>query len=176
MSRTGDDSEAKPLDPIPLDQSVDALDPAARGVANRLRKPVNWAQSDVSFAALSRRRPDLSSGHFGLVIVTGRPLSPGQTLDRHPLPEALGFAVPKRLVKGAVERNALKRVAREAWRAASWPAKHRPVRALIKLRRAEGEWKQMPIRTLKKVWRTELDELLARLDRQGARGARSVSR
>jgi ribonuclease P protein component len=139
---------------------------------------------DVSFAALSRRRPDLTSTHFGLAFVTGvrrtvpdPALLPADAKACSPKPPqpALGFAVPKRLVKGAVERNALKRVAREAWRAAAWSARHQPVRALVKLRRAQVDWKQMPMTTLKKVWRAELDELLARLDRRDRKGTSSAA-
>ncbi|HQP65668.1 MAG TPA: ribonuclease P protein component [Quisquiliibacterium sp.] len=141
---------------------------------------MDWAGVDVSFAALSKRRPDITSAHFGLAFVTGARLNvqdPAQqpadakAFVRNPPQPALGFAVPKRLIKGAVGRNALKRVAREAWRAAAWPARHQPARALVKLRRAQAEWKQMPMATLKKVWRAELDELLVRLDRRDRRSA-----
>ena len=76
---------------------------------------------------------------------------------------ALGFAVPRRQLKRAVDRNALKRVAREAWRHARWEGVERPAAAMLKLRRAEPSWESTPRGALKKAWRAELDELFARL-------------
>ena len=175
------------MSPTGGDCGHNAPDVSARGSSARVRTRIDWAGVDVSFAALSRRRPDLTSTHFGLAFVTGvRRTIPDPALlpadakacssnPPNPPQPALGFAVPKRLVKGAVERNALKRVAREAWRAAAWSARHQPVRALVKLRRAQVDWKQMPMTTLKKVWRAELDELLARLDRRDRKGASSAA-
>lgn len=173
------------MSPTGGDSGHNAPDVSARGSSARVRTRIDWVGVDVSFAALSRRRPDLTSTHFGLAFVTGvRRTVPDPALlpadakacSPNPPQSALGFAVPKRLVKGAVERNALKRVAREAWRAAAWSARHQPVRALVKLRRAQVDWKQMPMTTLKKVWRAELDELLARLDRRDRKGASSPVR
>ena len=105
----------------------------------------------VGFAELARRRPFLTSPHFGLAIEV-----PGPTGRK------LGLAVPKRLLRRAVDRNACKRVAREAWRLADWQGAERPALALIKLRRSEPEWKTMSARALRKAWRAELDELLLR--------------
>lgn len=116
-------------------------------------------QADASFAALSRRRPDLTSPHFG-VVTSGHEPAPSEP--------RLGFAVPKRHLPRAVDRNAVKRVAREAWRLASWGNTSRPAIAMIKLRAIEPHWKQLPGRTLKKLWRAELDELIARWQRRAA--------
>lgn len=74
----------------------------------------------------------------------------------------LGFSVPKRLLRRAVDRNALKRVAREAWRHARWNGVARPA-AMIKLRRVEPQWKTTSRSALRKAWRGELDELIRRL-------------
>jgi len=139
-------------------------------------------QADASFAALARRRADLTSAHFGLVYVMA-PVHP----EPKPRPQAagrLGFSVPKRQLSRAVDRNALKRVAREAWRLAPWPPALpaqgpgagspldaspsaawplRPHLAMLRLRRAEQQWKSMPRSAVRKAWRAELDELIARL-------------
>jgi RNase P protein component len=118
-------------------------------------------RTDASFAALARRRPDLSSRHFGLVFtMTAAPL-PAPV--RPPAPSRLGFAVPKRHLPRAVDRNALKRVGREAWRLAAWPTERGEVLAMLKLQRTDPAWKALSARALKKCWRAELDELMARL-------------
>jgi len=115
---------------------------------------------DPVFASLARRRPDLSSTHFGVSFVaTGDaelPRSGPASLGK------LGFSVPKRLLRRAVDRNALKRVAREAWRHARWNTVARPA-AMIKLRRVDAQWKTASRSALKKAWRGELDELIRRL-------------
>jgi RNase P protein component len=124
--------------------------------------------ADTPFAALARRRADLASAHFALAyVVTLAP--PGtRPLGRRFAAPRLGFAVPKRQLALAVDRNALKRVAREAWRLAPWGDAARPALAMIKLRRSDPEWREMPAARLKKVWRAELDELVARLVRRMA--------
>lgn len=111
---------------------------------------------DAQFAALSRRRPDLVSEHFALALMMRAPLD---ALHR---PARLGFAVPRRQLARAVDRNALKRVAREAWRHARWIGARAPAVAIVKLRRADPAWKQATHRTLKRAWRAELDDLFAR--------------
>ena len=111
---------------------------------------------DAQFAALSRRRPDLVSEHFALALIMRAPLD---ALSR---PARLGFAVPRRQLARAVDRNALKRVAREAWRQARWIGARAPAVAIVKLRRADPIWKQASHRALKRTWRAELDSLFAR--------------
>lgn len=123
------------------------------------------------FAALARRRADLVSAHFALAFVVTL-VPPGtRPLGRRFASPRLGFAVPRRQLALAVDRNALKRVAREAWRLAPWGDAARPALAMIKLRRAEPEWRAMPAARLKKVWRAELDELVARAVRRIAAAA-----
>lgn len=161
---------------------------------------------DPVFAALARRRPDLSSAHFvictlskaqvehlhavqgqGLQRSSGELLSavrPTQALlqsaglvghhpdrlnagfgDTETGPVCLGFSVPKRQLARAVDRNSVRRVAREAWRHAGWTPGQMPAAAMIKLRRAEPAWREIGRPALKKLWREELDQLLARLTR-----------
>jgi len=122
---------------------------------------------DATLGALARRRVDLSSAHFGLAyqmreeavaLPAAAALRPGR--DR------ISISAPKRQLKRAVDRNALKRVAREAWRHAPWAACGRPQVMMLKLRRSEPDWKTMGRQALKKAWRAEIDELLARLVRR----------
>lgn len=78
----------------------------------------------------------------------------------------LGFSVPKRQLARAVDRNSVRRVAREAWRHAGWVSGQMPAAAMIKLRRSEPAWRDIGRPALKKLWREELDQLLARLTRR----------
>ena len=78
----------------------------------------------------------------------------------------LGFSLPKRQLARAVDRNSVRRVAREAWRHAGWVSGQMPAAAMIKLRRAEPTWREIGRPALKKLWREELDQLLARLTRR----------
>ncbi|MCL4746947.1 MAG: ribonuclease P protein component [Burkholderiaceae bacterium] len=121
------------------------------------------ARVDAEFAALSRRRPDLVSEHFGLALMMRAPHDTASSLGR------LGFAVPKRQLARAVDRNALKRVAREAWRHARWAPASSPAVAMLKLRRANAQWRATPRLALKRAWRSELDQLFARAAARGAR-------
>lgn len=122
---------------------------------------------DARFAALSRRRADLVSEHFGLALMMRVPNDPPQG------PARLGFAVPRRQLAHAVDRNALKRVAREAWRRVRWPGENRPAVALVKLRRADPAWPGATRRALKRSWRAELDALFGRAAAQAARQSRT---
>lgn len=127
---------------------------------------------DASLAALARRRADLSSAHFGLAFLMTEAGGVGTpAVHAH---GRLGMAVPKRQLKHAVDRNALRRVAREAWRLAPWGDCARPRVVLVKLRRAEPEWKTAGRAALKKAWRAELDELFSRLRRRLAAQAGST--
>ncbi|MFP5462526.1 MAG: ribonuclease P protein component [Gammaproteobacteria bacterium] len=119
---------------------------------------------DASLAALARRRADLSSAHFGLAFMMTE--ADGFVASAHQAKGRLGMSVPKRQLKLAVDRNALKRVAREAWRLAPWGELPRPQVVMVKLRRSEAQWKTMGRAALKKAWRAELDELFSRLRRR----------
>jgi RNase P protein component len=109
---------------------------------------------DAEWVALARQRTDSTTEHFGVSMRrrAGTPAGPCR----------LGMSVPKRLLPLAVDRNALKRVAREAWRLAEWPAELRPERAMIKLRRRDDRWRELPRGALKRLWRAELDRLIGR--------------
>lgn len=107
------------------------------------------------------------SSHFGVVCAAA---------DSTVGAGRLGFSVPKRLLPRAVDRNALKRVAREAWRLAPWRDVPRPALAMIRLHRLDAGWKTLPGSTLKKVWRSELDLLVARLLRGTASAPRPAPR
>lgn len=74
-------------------------------------------------AALLRTRPAVRGEHFSLHWR----MLPGA-------PGVLLMAIPKRLMRRAVDRNAVRRVAREAWRAAALG--ERPVAALLRMTRA----------------------------------------
>lgn len=117
---------------------------------------------DAALGALARRRVDLSSAHFGLAF------QQSEAPDDTGAVRGCRFAIsaPKRQLKRAVDRNALKRVAREAWRLAPWPETGRPQVAMLKLRRSEPDWKTIGRPSLKKVWRAEIDELVVRLIRR----------
>lgn len=119
---------------------------------------------DASLAALARRRADLSSAHFGLAFMMTE--ADGFVASARQAKGRLAMSVPKRQLKLAVDRNALKRVAREAWRLAQWDDLPRPQVVMVKLRRSEPQWKTTGRAALKKAWRAELDELFSRLRRR----------
>lgn len=75
--------------------------------------------------------------------------------------DILLMAVPKRLLARAVDRNTLRRIAREAWRARSGPARPRAP-ALLRLARRPSGFETLTQRARKRLWREELDDLLAR--------------
>ena len=124
---------------------------------------------DAVLGALARRRADVSSAHFALactsadVALASRPDTPvSASSTASEAQQRFAISAPKRQLKRAVDRNALKRVAREAWRLAAWPAGARPDAAMLKLRRSEADWKTMGRAALKKVWRAEIDELVSK--------------
>lgn len=97
--------------------------------------------------ALLRSRPGAFGEHFVLhwKVLAGPP-------------GVLLMAIPKRLMPRAVDRNAVRRVAREAWRAASLASA--PVAAMLRMTRlplARGA------RHRKAVVRGELDAMFAKL-------------
>lgn len=67
-------------------------------------------------------------------------------------------AVPKRVLRRSVDRNAVRRVAREAWRAAALDRS--PVVAMLRMKRAP---QVVGMRERKRVVRGELDALFAKL-------------
>ena len=102
--------------------------------------------------ALLRSRPGVVSDHFSLHW---------KALDAQP--GVLMMSVPKRVLARAVDRNAVRRVAREAWRAAS--LRSRPVAILLKLRKRPEAFPEMPAGRRKAMWRAELDAAFARVGR-----------
>ncbi|RPH64667.1 MAG: hypothetical protein EHM83_07835 [Burkholderiales bacterium] len=92
-------------------------------------------------SALLRTRPGVVSEHFSVHwrVLAGAP-------------GVLFMAIPKRLLSRAVDRNAVRRVAREAWRAAALAGA--PVAAMLRMTRlppARG------VRHRKAIVRAELD-------------------
>lgn len=72
---------------------------------------------------------------------------------------ALFLAVPKRQLARAVDRNLVRRIAREAWRAAGFAGK--PVAVLLKLRRRPEWFAAAGVRQRRRALREELDALFA---------------
>ena len=105
---------------------------------------------NAGLLALAKQRADSSTEHFGAALC------------RHADRSRLGLSVPKRLLPDAVDRNTLKRVAREAWRLVEWPPARKPDLAMIKLRRRETHWLSMPRGQLKRAWRQEIELLIRR--------------
>lgn len=112
--------------------------------------------------ALLRTRPVVVGEHFS---VHGKTLQqrarmpaevsgPGSGFDT----SALIVAVPKRVLRRAVDRNAVRRVAREAWRAAALDRS--PVVAMLRMKR---DPQVAGLRERKRVVRGELDRLFATL-------------
>jgi hypothetical protein len=71
----------------------------------------------------------------------------------------LFLAVPKRQLVRAVDRNLVRRIAREAWRASG--LSRLPVAVLVKLRRRPDWFAQAGVRRRRKGVREELDALFA---------------
>ncbi|MEZ5727309.1 MAG: ribonuclease P protein component [Burkholderiaceae bacterium] len=103
--------------------------------------------------ARSARSKALASEHFQLSL---RRLHDAGA-ESHPL----WLGVPKKLLKRAVDRNTLRRVARESWRAASrtGPEMSGPGPVLLRLVRRPASFAQMPQSQRKRAWRAELDAL-----------------
>lgn len=70
----------------------------------------------------------------------------------------LFLAVPKRQLVRAVDRNLVRRIAREAWRSAGLAT--RPVAVMLKLRRRPDWFGQAGVRRRRAALRAELDALL----------------
>jgi hypothetical protein len=76
----------------------------------------------------------------------------------------LWFAVPKKLLPRAVDRNAFRRVGREAWRQHAGPS----MAGLLKLRAVNPLWKAQSLIARKKGWRAEIDALVQQFALQSA--------
>lgn len=101
-------------------------------------------------AALLRTRPGVRSEHFSLHwrVLEGPP-------------GVLFMAIPKRLLARAVDRNAVRRVAREAWRAAA--VARAPVAAMLRMTAAPAA---RGARHRKALVRAELDQAFQAMDRR----------
>lgn len=115
-----------------------------------------------------RRGPLLRSEHFTLALprTSGTESPDTQGIE-------LLMAIPKRQLKRAVDRNTVRRVAREAWRAATSltaanePAQAQPARAvasrtaLLRLVSRPQGFALLAQGARKRLWRAELDHLMA---------------
>jgi RNase P protein component len=71
----------------------------------------------------------------------------------------LFLSVPKRHLARAIDRNLVRRIAREAWRAAGFATL--PVAVMVKLRRRPGWFAAAGVRQRRRCLREELDRLFA---------------
>jgi len=116
-----------------------------------------------------RRGPLLRSEHFTLALprTSGTESPDLQGIE-------LLMAIPKRQLKRAVDRNTVRRVAREAWRAAARPAAtDEPAQALpaqeavanrsalLRLVSRPQGFALLAQGARKRLWRSELDHLMA---------------
>lgn len=81
---------------------------------------------------------------------------PGQPADGR-ASGVLFLAVPKRQLARAVDRNLVRRIAREAWRGAGLA--QRPIALLVKLRKRPDWFATAGVRQRKRGLRAELDTL-----------------
>ena len=88
------------------------------------------------------------------------------------LPESaagvLFLAVPKRQLARAVDRNLVRRIAREAWRAAGLA--RRPIAVLVKLRKRPDWFGAAGVRHKRRELRVELAAVLAHRSRGSSAG------
>lgn len=98
---------------------------------------------------LLRSRPVASSRHFGL--------------QRHSVEGSswpvLLMSVPRRLLKRAVDRNTVRRIARASLR--SLGNRAGGVALMVRLKRLPDEFETLTQRARKALWRSELDRLFA---------------
>ena len=69
------------------------------------------------------------------------------------------MSVPKRVLARAVDRNTVRRVARESWRAAHGPSGGFAV--MLRLKRLPESIDAQPQGVRKRTWRADLDRLFA---------------
>lgn len=110
--------------------------------------------------ALLRTRPVASGEHFSVhASLRNEHASMREPREAgDPVRGMLIIAAPKRVLRRAVERNAMRRVAREAWRAAALDRV--PVVALLRIR---GALPAEGLRARKRLARGELDRLFVSL-------------
>ena len=103
----------------------------------------------VNAAGLLRSRPVASSRHFGL--------------QRQALEGSGGsvllMSVPRRVLKRAIDRNTVRRIARESLRQVRGPAEG--VALMVRLKRRPDDFEGLSQRARKTLWRSELDQLFA---------------
>lgn len=111
-------------------------DPSVAEAGSDRKRTMHPAPAAV--AAAPSRSADRSPPHLAASLLRTRPVAAGEHFHVHckPLPAGSGvllMAVPKRLLARAVDRNLVRRLAREAWRGAGL---HRqPLAAMVKLAR-----------------------------------------
>ena len=110
-----------------------------------------------------RRGAPLRSEHFTLGLPPNARSEPGISQGIELL-----MAIPKRQLKRAVDRNTVRRIAREAWRAAMTPEAVRPAAgeqergsALLRLVTRPQGFAGLAHGARKRLWRSELDGLFA---------------
>lgn len=138
------------------------------GARERLRDPALPAARKSSargvpaglVPALLRTRPVASGEHFS---AHGKAVDPDAARADAPMRGLLVVAVPKRVLRRAVDRNAMRRVAREAWRGSGLD--RTPIVALVRMKRAPA---LAGSRARKLAARSELDRLFETLRRRFA--------
>lgn len=69
------------------------------------------------------------------------------------------MSVPRRVLKRAIDRNTVRRIARESLRQARGPAGG--VALMVRLKRRPDDFEGLSQRARKTLWRSELDQLFA---------------
>ena len=103
----------------------------------------------VAVPAMLATRPVCTSELFSLYRQTVAP-APGLLL----------MAIPKRVLGRAVDRNQVRRIARESWRAVRGPQCSQAI--LLRLKRRPQRFEGLPRGALKQLWRLEIDRLMQR--------------
>ena len=109
------------------------------------------------------RRPALTSDHFSL---TWRRCDPSRAVVAIHRAPRLMMAVAKKLMPRAIDRNTVRRIARESWRAVA--GRHPDLDLFVRLQAKPLAWAALPDGQRKRACRLELDGLLARLPAAGA--------
>lgn len=117
-------------------------------------KTLSSALSPDFVARLLRSRPGAVGEHFAMHC---KPLPAPRAGDARA--GVLFLAIPKRQLARAVDRNLVRRVAREAWRASGFAAL--PAAVLVRLRRRPEWFDQAGVRRRRAGIRSELDALFA---------------
>ncbi len=155
-SRAGSSGEGAVSQPVER-TSVDR-------VVNRGNRAAQRPASITSGQHKSRKRAKFISTHFVISIdksshPTSAAANPGAASG-----VTLIMAIPKKVLRRAVDRNAVKRVVREAWRVAqpSGPI-HGLGRVHVRLTGRPADFATLGRPGRKRLWRLEFDELLARM-------------